>query len=408
MTFEWLVALRYLRSPHKPLVLRLVTWLAVLGIAAGVATLVVALAMNAGFRRTLQDRLLGVTAHVNLTSEHGGIRNYPAIIDRLRGVPGVRAVTPAIYQTVLLSAGGNARGIVVKGVDPRLEAQSNEILGRGQKSLDSRFALDADGIEAIFLGKTLAQELKLQAGDYVTLTSPQGRLTPFGMVPRTRRFRIAEIFDSNFHDYDANWGFVTLASAQVLAGTSDLVGVIEVRLANPDDAANLAPQLARAAGAGFEAGTWMEQNRALFRALRLEKLVTAIFVGLITFVAGLNILVVLALTVSDRAKDIAVLTSLGAIEAQVRRIFLWQGFLVGVLGTVSGLALGYGVAWAADRGRWVRLDPEIYAVPFVPFHVSLADAGWIIAATLAISLLATLLPARAAGRLRPVEILRFE
>ena len=412
MKFEWMVALRYLRSPYKPTVLRLVTLFAVLGVAAGVSTLVVALSMNAGFRHTLQDRLLGVTAHVNLTrSTSGGIADYRALIEKLRGLPGVRSAAPAIYQTVLLSSAGKARGLVVKGIDPALEKQSNEILSRlaaGKEKSATDFARDADGIEAILIGHTLAQELSIHDGDYVTLTSPQGRLTPFGMIPRTRRFRVAAIFDSGFYDYDANWGFVTLASAQGLAGTSDLAGVLEFRIAQLDRTDEMAQQILRAAGSGFSVSTWMEQNRALFRALRLEKLVTAIFIGLITFVAGLNILVVLAMTVTEKARDIAVLMSLGTRREQIRNIFVCQGLAVGGFGLVLGLLAGYALAWAADAGRWIRLDPEIYAVPYVPFHANWLDAFWIIAATLLISVLATYYPARAASRLAPVEILRYE
>ena len=408
MKFEWLVARRYLRSPYKPAVLRLVTLLAVAGVAAGVGTLVVALAMNTGFRQTLQDRLLGVTAHVNLTRPGAeGLRNYRALAAQLGATPGVRAVAPAIYQTVLLSAGGRARGIVLKGVDPELERRSNEALRRIVAGAGD-FAADADGIQAILLGRMLCGELKLGVGDYLTLTSPQGRLTPFGMVPRSRRFRVAGIFDSGFYDYDANWGFVTLAAAQGLAGTGDLVNVLEFRIEQVDRAAEMAAALARKAGQGYSASTWMEENRALFRALRLEKLVTAIFIGLITFVAGLNILVVLAMTVSDKARDIAVLMAMGARREQVRDIFVLQGLIVGALGTFLGLSAGYALAWAADAYRLIPLDPQVYAVPYVPFHPSAFDALWIAAAALGISAAATLVPARAAARILPVEILRYE
>jgi lipoprotein-releasing system permease protein len=408
MKFEWRVAWRYLRSPYKPAVLRLVTLFAVVGVAAGVATLVIALAVNAGFRQTLQDRLLGVTAHVNLTRPGAdGIRDYGALISRVRDTPGVRAVAPAIYQTVLLSAAGRARGIVVKGIDPQLERQSNQVLHR-MAAGGADFALDDDGIEAILLGRMLAQDLELKPGEYVTITSPQGRLTPFGMVPRTRRFRIAGIFDSGFYDYDANWGFVTLAAAQGLAGAGDVVSVIEVRIAQVDQADAMAQALAAKAGKGFATSTWAEQNRALFRALRLEKLVTAIFIGLITFVAGLNILVVLAMTVTEKARDIAVLMAMGARREQVRNIFVWQGITVGLVGTLIGLAAGFGLAWSADRWRLIPLDPEVYAIPFVPFNPNVLDAFWIAAASLAISVAATIVPARAASRILPVEILRYE
>ncbi|HEV8385929.1 MAG TPA: FtsX-like permease family protein [Candidatus Acidoferrales bacterium] len=409
MKVEWMVALRYLRSRDKPTVLRLITLFAVLGVAAGVGTLVIALSMNAGFRQTLQDRLLGVTAHVNLTRPaSGGIADYRVLLEKLRAVPGVRAVAPAIYQTVLLSAHGKSRGIMVKGIDPALEKNSNEILHRLAAKNAPDFSPDAEGIEAIVIGKTLAQELALAAGDYVTLTSPQGRLTPFGMAPRTRRFRVASIFDSGFYDYDANWAFVTIAAAQGLAGTSDLAGVLEFRITQLDRTDEMAQQILRAAGEGFSVSTWMDQNRALFRALRLEKLVTAIFIGLITFVAGLNILVVLAMTVTDKARDIAVLMSMGARREQVRNIFIWQGVAVGVFGMFLGLVGGYSLAWAADSGRWIKLDPEVYAIPYVPFHASGLDAFWIVAATLLISVLATYYPARAAARMHPAQILRFE
>ena len=408
MKFEWLVARRYLRSPHRPAVLRLVTLLAVAGVAAGVGTLVIALAMNTGFRQTIQDRLLGVTAHVNLTRPGAdGLRDYRALAEELGATPGVRAAAPAIYQTVLLSAGGRARGIVLKGIDPELERRSNEALRRVVAGA-ADFAADADGMDAILLGRILAQELKIGAGDYVTLVSPQGRLTPYGMVPRSRRFRVAGIFDSGFYDYDANWGFVTLGAAQGLAGTGDLVNVIEFRIEQADRAAEVAGVLARKAGPGYSATTWMDENRALFRALRLEKLVTAIFIGLITFVAGLNILVVLAMTVSDKARDIAVLMAMGARREQVRNIFILQGLAVGAVGTCAGLVAGYGVAWAADSYRLIPLDPQVYAVPFVPFHPNGVDGAWIAAAALVISVAATFVPARSAARILPVEILRYE
>ena len=408
MKFEWLVARRYLRSPHRPAVLRLVTLLAVAGVAAGVGTLVIALAMNTGFRQTIRDRLLGVTADVNLTRPGAdGLRDYRALAEELRATPGVRAAAPAIYQTVLLSAGGRARGIVLKGIDPELEHRSNEALRRVVAGA-ADFAADADGMDAILLGRILAQELKIGAGDYVTLTSPQGRLTPYGMVPRSRRFRVAGIFDSGFYDYDANWGFITLGAGQGLAGTGDLVNVIEFRIEQSDRAAELAGVLARKAGPGYSATTWMDENRALFRALRLEKLVTAIFIGLITFVAGLNILVVLAMTVSDKARDIAVLMAMGARREQVRNIFILQGLAVGAVGTCAGLVAGYGVAWAADSYRLIPLDPQVYAVPFVPFHPNGLDGAWIAAAALVISVAATFVPARSAARIPPVEILRYE
>jgi lipoprotein-releasing system permease protein len=402
------IALRYLRSQHRPAILRIISWLSVLAVGAGVATLVLALAMNTGFRAALEERLLAVTAHVHLTRPgSGGIPEYAALSDRLSRTPGVVAVVPALYQTVLLSVGQKARGLVLKGIDPERERATNSVLA----SLPGRadlFAPDADGIEAIVLGHVLAEDLRLNSGDYVTLTGPQGRLTPFGMVPRSRRFRVTAIFRSGFYDYDANWSFVTLRAAQGLAGAGDAANVLECRLMKAELADRLAPGLAAAAGPGFVARTWSEENRALFRALRLEKLVTAIFIGLITFVAGLNILVVLAMTVREKARDIAVLMAMGARREQIRSMFVLQGFLAGLWGTVGGSLVGYALALAANHWQLVQLDPEVYAISYVPFDPSLLDAFGITLAALTICVVATLYPARMAVRLMPTEILRYE
>jgi lipoprotein-releasing system permease protein len=408
MKFEWFVARRYLRSPYRPAVLRLVTAFSVLGVTAGVAALVIALSMDTGFRETLQDRLLGVTAHVSLTRPgSGAIHDYEALASRLAATPGVRSVTPAVYETVLLTFAGEARGVVTKGVDPERERRSDEAL---QRIVSGRldFSRDASGIDALLVGKQLAQDWKLAPGDYVVLLSPQGRLTPFGLSPRTRRFRVAGIFDSGFYDYDANWCFISLPAAQALSGTGDVVNVLEFWLNTPEQAPEVARELHRKAGSGYATTTWMETNQALFRALRLEKLVTAIFIGLITFVAGLNILVVLSMTVTDKARDIAVLMSMGSRGEQIRRIFLWQGVAIGATGTISGLLVGYLFAWIAGTSHLIPLDPQVYAVPYVPFHPSVWDGVWVSFAAMAISIGATLVPARAASRLLPVEILRYE
>jgi lipoprotein-releasing system permease protein len=408
MRFEWFVARRYLRSPYRPAVLRLVTLFSVVGVAAGVATLVIALSMNTGFRETLQDRLLGVTAHVRLTRPGtGGIHYYEELAGKLGALSGVKSVTPAVYQPVLMSFAGDARGVVTKGVDPVREERSDEAL-RHVVAGKLDFSPDADGIEALIVGQQLAGEWKLSPGDYVTLISPQGRLTPFGLTPRTRRFRITGVFDSGFYDYDENWCFMTLAAAQNLSGAGDVVNVLEFRLLQPEHAEEIARMAEHVAGEGFVANTWMDENRALFRALRLEKLVTAVFIGLITFVAGLNILVVLSMTVTDKARDIAVLMSMGARREQVRTIFLWQGITIGATGTSIGLALGYLFSWVAGAYRLIPLDPQVYAVPYVPFHPSVIDGVWIAVVAMGIATAATILPARAASRLLPVEILRYE
>lgn len=403
-----MVARRYLRSKYKPPVLRLVTLLSIVGVAAGVATLVIALAMNTGSSRAIRNRLLGVTAHVNLKPNGTqGIRDYRQLIARLVSTRGVEFITPAVYNRVLLSAGNQTEGVVLKGIDLPLEKLWDSALNHIVAGSQS-FRPDANGIPAILIGNILADDLKISPGDYVTVLSPQGSLTPFGMLPRSRRFRVTGIYESGFYDYDANWAFITLHDAQELAGIGDVASLLEVRVDNLDNAGKIATVLARAAGAGYHTSTWMQENQALFRAMSLEKLVTAIFIGLITFVAGLNVLVVLAMTVTDKAHDIAVLMALGARRIQVRNIFVLQGLLVGVAGTAIGLAVGYSLSWIANRWKLIPLNPEIYSIPYVPFHSSGWDAIWIAAAALAICIAATIYPARAAAGTLPVEILRAE
>lgn len=408
MNLAGFVALRYLRSRHRPAILRIISWLSVLGIGAGVATLVIALAMNSGFRSALEDHLLAVTSHVHLTRPGSdGIRDYDAVADHLSRLPHVVAAVPAVYQTVLLSGGGRARGVVLKGIDPARERRTDSVLA-GLLRRSDLFAKDPDGLDAVVLGGVLAEDLHITAGDYVTITSPRGRLTPFGMIPRSRRFRVAAIFHSGFYDYDANWAFATLAAVQGLAGVGDLANVIECRLDNADLADSLASSLAAAAGRGFIPRTWTEENRALFRALRLEKLVTAIFIGLITSVAGLNILVVLAMTVREKARDIAVLVAMGARLEQIRNIFVLQGLIAGLWGTAGGGLLGYVLALVLNHWQFVPLDPEVYAIAYVPFSPSLIDTFLIAFAALVICVVATLYPAWLAVRLSPTEILRYE
>ena len=298
--------------------------------------------MNTGFRETLQDRLLGVTAHISLTRPgSGGIHDYEALAAKLSKIPGVRSVTPAVYQTVLMTFGGESRGVVAKGIDPVREEAADEALRKlSAGKLD--FQPDADGIDALLVGKQLADEWKLAPGDYVTLTSPQGRLTPFGLLPRTRRFRVAGVFDSGFYDYDANWCFLKMDAAQSLAGASDVVNVLEFRLQNPEAApVSCAANIEQRAGTGFAATTWMEQQRALFRALRLEKLVTAIFIGLITLGRRLEHSGG-AFDDGDRPRERHRRSASRWVRCreQLRNIFLWQGFAIGATGTVAGIGAG--------------------------------------------------------------------
>jgi lipoprotein-releasing system permease protein len=260
----------------------------------------------------------------------------------------------------------------------------------------------------IILGKDMAEQIGASIGSVVLVTSPQGELTPFGMVPKYLRFKVVGIFNSGFFDYDSSWAFTRLSDAQQLFGLGDLISVIEFKLDDIYAASDVARQLEQTAGHGFMATSWMEQNKALFHALKLEHVVTYITVGLIVFVAALNILISLTMMVMEKTKDIAVLMSLGTKKRQIRRIFIAQGLLIGVIGTTIGLVLGYGISWAGGRYHFISLSPEVYSIDYVPFVPGRWDGVIVALVSVGISLLATIYPSWSASRILPAEALRYE
>jgi lipoprotein-releasing system permease protein len=409
MSFEIFVALRYLKAKRKQSVISVVTVISILGVMAGVCALVVALAINNGFREELEKSLLGATANVNLLrSKNDGIKDYEALGARLSSLPHVAACAPALYGEVLGSFHSRAQGVVLKGVDPQREIHVGDLLMRLREGtlegLSQTFA-DAD---PIILGKELAKSLGAYVGDTILITSPQGYLTPLEVVPKFRHFRVVGVFDSGFYDFDATWAFTNLPAAQRLFDLADVASVIEFKIDDIYRAASVAEQIREAAGKGFETTTWMEQNHSLLSALRLERLVTILTIGLIVVVAALNIFITLAMMVMEKNRDIAVLMSMGARKRQVWAVFTLHGLLIGAFGSLLGLILGYGTSWLGGRYKLVPLQADVYALASVPFHARPWDGVWIALAALGISFLATLYPSLSAARLDPVEILRYE
>ncbi|HEY1265568.1 MAG TPA: FtsX-like permease family protein [Terriglobales bacterium] len=431
MRFELFVASRYLRAKRRQAVIGVITGISIAGVAAGVASLIVALAINNGFRQDLQDRLLGSTSHVNLLRvESDGIKNWQPLMQRLAKEPHVVATAPAIYEQVLISRGPRARGAVLKGMIPEYERKVSDLLSSVKiGSADSLEAPSAqqsspglstgsdltqdveqrlEAMPPIILGKSMAEDLGATVGSVVLVTSPQGELTPFGMVPKYNRFRVSGIFNSGFYDYDSSWAFARLSDAQRLFGLGDLVSVLEFKIDDIYQAGQVGRELEEAAGNGFMSTNWMEQNKALFRALRLERLVTFITIGLIVFVAALNILISLTMMVMEKTRDIAVLMSMGAKKQQVRRVFIAQGVLIGVVGTAIGLVLGYGLSWIGGHYHLLSLAPEVYSIDYVPFAPRAADGMIVAVVAVLISLIATLYPSWSAARILPAEALRYE
>jgi lipoprotein-releasing system permease protein len=409
MRFELFVALRYLKAKRRQAVVSVITVISVIGVTAGVCALVVALAINNGFREELEKRLLGATANINLLRrESGGIQKYESLAERLCHLPHVMACAPTLYEEVLVSIHQRAQGIVLKGVDPRREVQVGDLLTRLREGSLAGLMQSFPNADPIIIGKELAKSLGVFVGDSVLVTSPQGYLTPLEVVPKFRHFRVVGVFDSGFYDFDASWAFTNLPAAQRLFGLPDVVSVIEFKVDDIYRAPAVAEAIQKAAGPGFETTTWMEQNRSLFSALRLERLVTILTIGLIVAVAALNIFITLAMMVMEKNRDIAVLMSMGARRRQIWAVFTLHGVLIGGLGTLLGLWLGYGASWLGGRYKLIPLEADIYALASVPFHPRPWDGAWIALVALTISFLATLYPSLAAAQLNPVEILRYE
>jgi lipoprotein-releasing system permease protein len=377
------------------------------------------------------------------------------LLERLRKQPHVLAAAPAIYEQVLISQGPRARGAVLKGMIPTYERQVSDLLSsvsegsagaleenaapsvpaqNGSKSSRPRQPADHNpasearlpaepgtspsslqgvedrvaGMPPIILGKDMAEQMEATVGSVVLVTSPQGELTPFGLVPKYVRFRVAGIFNSGFYDYDSSWAFTRLSDTQRLFGIGDQIAAIQFKIEDIYKAGEVGRELERAAGIGFMTSNWMEQNKALFRALRLERLVTFITIGLIVFVAALNILISLIMMVMEKTRDIAVLMSMGTKKSQVRRVFIAQGMLIGVIGTVIGLFLGYAFSWIGGHYHLLSLAPEVYSIDYVPFAPRVADGVWIALIAVGISWVATIYPSWSAARILPAEALRYE
>jgi lipoprotein-releasing system permease protein len=409
MRFELFVALRYLKAKRKQAVISVITLISVIGVMAGVSALVIALAINNGFREELEQRLLGATANINLLrAKSDGIQNYDQLTSQLSHLPHVVAAAPVLYEEVLISSRQRAQGVVLKGVDEPREVKVGDLLRRLREGSLEGLSQSFPNADPIVIGKELAKSLGVFVGDTVLVTSPQGYLTPLEVVPKFRHFRVVGVFDSGFYDFDATWAFTNLQAAQRLFELADVVSVIEFKIDDIYQAPEVAEAIKQSAGAGFETSTWMEQNRSLFSALRLERLVTILTIGLIVVVAALNIFITLAMMVMEKNRDIAVLMSMGARKRQVWAVFTLHGVLIGAVGTLLGLVLGYGASWLGGYYRLIPLQADIYALSSVPFHARPWDGLWIALAALMISFLATLYPSLAAAKLNPVEILRYE
>ena len=408
--FELFVARRYLRAHRRERVISVITAISILGVAAGVTALVVGLAVTNGFRTTLQRDLLRAMAHINVMEKEplNGIEDWRAMAERLRKVPHVTAVAPALYAPVFLSGTVQSKGAILKGIDVGDELAMGDTLRHLKKgSIDLLRNPDASP-PGIVLGSRLVEDTGMVLNSRINVISPQGELTPFGVRPNYRYFRVGGIFETGFFEIDDNWAYASLLAVQKALSLGDVVNQIELKVDDLDRAGEIAKEVEKAAGPKYTTTTWMERNKQLLGALNMEKLVTILVIGLIELVAALNIFITLVMMVMEKYRDIGILMSMGAKHSQIRRIFMLQGVLIGIVGSAIGLVAGYTLCFVAKRYHWPPLDQTVYSMAYVPFEPRWVDGVWIAGLAILVSFLATVYPARNATRIAPVEVLRYE
>jgi len=421
MKFEAFIAFRYLRAKRKQTMVSVISVISILGIAAGVMALVIALAFSTGFKEDVQGKILGATSAINLLRiDRTPMPKFEEVLRKVSGVPHVTGSAPAIFNQVFIASASHNQGAALKGINPAWESQVSDFLSHvvegDRHALDTRYAGSesfAENIppplDKIIIGKEMSRAIGVRVGDTLKVLYPMGRLTPMGMTASQMTFRVAAIFESGLWDIDANWTYVHIdAARRLFSHPEGSALVLQFKIDDLENAEAIAEKIRARAGNGFITTTWIELNKPLFSALKLEKLVLFLTIGLIVFVASLNIVTTLIMMVLEKQRDIAILTAMGATEKTIQRVFMLQGLIIGLIGTVIGDVLGIGISWILDTYKLLKLEAEIYSIPYVPFHVRGWDAVLISVTALVISYLATIYPARSAAKLDPVEALRYE
>jgi lipoprotein-releasing system permease protein len=408
--FELYIATRYLLARRRQAFISLISAVSTAGVAVGVTALVIALALMTGMQQELRDRIIGASAHVYVWKIiGGGFDDYQEEAATLMRVPGVLGAAPSILGKAVATSGGGEQFISLKGIDPDLETKVTQVADSVRHGSLTALYDTRDGVlGGVVIGEDLALSLGAFVGDVVSVFTPQGAtLSPAGMVPRARKLEVVGIFNLGLYEYDNSYGFVSLDVARRLFN-KDRVDMMQLRVEDIDDAPEVARAITETLGSGYLSEDWAQMNRALFSALRLEKMAISITIGLIMMVAALNIVASLILLVMEKSRDIAILKTMGATSRSIRDIFILQGGIIGATGTAIGAFCGFGISYVADRYQLIQVPMDVYDIAWIPFTIEPLDFLLVIGAALVICLVATIYPSRQASRLEPAEALRYQ
>jgi lipoprotein-releasing system permease protein len=411
MSYQIFIGLRYLKAKRKQTFISLISVISVGGVALGVMALIIVLAVMSGFEGDLRDKIIGTNSHVVIL-KHGraATEDYARVIERVQQIEHVVAAAPFIYSQAMLTSEQNVTGVVLRGIDPQREALVTN-LGKNIIEGDLKYLADEAGenkLDGIVLGLELARNLGVFYGDELNVVSPAGTMTPMGIAPRSERMRVVGIFNSGMYEYDSSLAYMSLKAAQDFLRMGDRVTGVGIKVDDIYRAEEIADQIQKQLGFPFWARDWMEMNRNLFSALKLEKLAMFIILTLIIIVAAFNIISTLTMMVMEKNKDIAILKSMGATARGIMSIFLVEGLTIGMLGTILGGVGGAVTCWLADKYKLIKLAGDIYYMNYLPFKMEALDVVLICMASILISFLATLYPSWQASKLDPAVALRYE
>ena len=406
--FELFLGIRYLKAKRKQAFISVITVISVVGVMVGVMALVVVLSVMNGFRADLMSKILGVNSHLLVLNFEGAFKDYKEVGTKIGEVEGVVASTPFIYSQVMLNRAGNVSGAVLRGIDPKSAGKVVSIERMIKEGSLNALINSQNELPAIVIGQELSRQLGAYLGDILSVVSPEGKLTPLGRAPNTRRYKVTAIFDSGMYEYDASMVYISLKEAQDFLGIGDRVTGLEVRVDDVYQSNKIAKSIQDNLGYPYWTKDWKVMNKSLFSALKLEKITMFVILTMIVLVGALNIISTLVMVVMEKTRDVAILRAMGATAKSIMSIFMLQGVFVGIVGTIAGLASGLGICHLLAKYKFISLPSDIYYISTLPVQVEFWDVWFVALAAVAISFLATIYPSWYASKLDPVEAIRYE